>query len=331
MKTIKKLGLVSAVAFAMLAFSACDDSSSASDDNNETSAVESSSSVKDSDSTEESSSSIDKKSSGNETKDKSSSSENKSSSSIKESKNSSDSKSSSSVKVSALSSSSVALAMPCKTETEDNCEYGELTDDRDGQTYKTVKIGEQIWMAQNLNLETENSWCGGGESGTTTEGNCETYGRLYTWVVAVGTENECGYGKTCFLPSGNIRGVCPSGWHLPTQDEWNSLIVTVNGSITEYNSTNVAGKALKAKEGWKVYNGITNDDAYGFSALPAGLRYDNGHFYYVGNYAFFWSATQDNGGYTYAYDMHLDDDDSARLGLHNKHDEFSVRCVKDSE
>ena len=105
MKTIKKLGLVSAVAFAMLAFSACDDSSSAGGDDNETSAVESSSSVKDSDSTEESSSSIDKKSSGNETKDKSSSSENKSSSSTKETKNSSDSKSSSSVKTDDSSSS----------------------------------------------------------------------------------------------------------------------------------------------------------------------------------------------------------------------------------
>ena len=105
MKTIKKLGLVSAVAFAMLAFSACDDSSSAGGDDNETSAVESSSSVKDSDSTEESSSSIDKKSSGNETKDKSSSSENKSSSSTKETKNSSDSKSSSSIKSGDSSSS----------------------------------------------------------------------------------------------------------------------------------------------------------------------------------------------------------------------------------
>ena len=100
MKTIKKLGLVSAVAFAMLAFSACDDSSSASSD--ETSV--SSSSVETSD-LDESSSSVDEKSSGNETKDKSSSSENKSSSSAKETKNSSDSKSSSSVKSDDSSSS----------------------------------------------------------------------------------------------------------------------------------------------------------------------------------------------------------------------------------
>ena len=105
MKTIKKFALVGAVALAMFAFSACDDSSSASEDNNETSAVESSSSVKDSDSTEESSSSIDRKSSGNETKDQSSSGENLSSSSGKESKNSSDSKSSSSVKSGESSSS----------------------------------------------------------------------------------------------------------------------------------------------------------------------------------------------------------------------------------
>ena len=104
------------------ALSACDDSSSAS--SNETEA--SSSSVESSDN------------------------EVKSSSSAKENKDSSDSKSSSSVKVSALSSSSVALATPCKTETEDSCEYGTLNDERDGQIYKTVKIGDQWWMAENL-------------------------------------------------------------------------------------------------------------------------------------------------------------------------------------
>ncbi len=321
------------VALCMVAFlAACDDSSSTSAENSEPAALSSaekygsSSSSRHCEECNDEAISSDSNAESNGSSRSSSSEKNAESSS---SEKLSETSSSSADKV-ASSSSSVTLAMPCKTETEDNCEYGTLLDERDGQTYKTVKIGEQIWMAQNLNLETENSWCGGGESGTTTEGNCETYGRLYTWVVAVGTENECGYGKTCFLPSGNIRGVCPSGWHLPTQDEWNALIVTANGSITEYNSTNVAGKALKAKEGWKVYNGITNDDAYGFSALPAGLRYDNGQFYYVGNYAFFWSATQDNGTYSYAYDMHLDDDDdSARLGLHNKHDEFSVRCLKD--
>ena len=60
---------------------------------------------------------------------------------------------------SAESSSSVTVATSCKTEKKDNCEYGSLTDDRDGQTYKTVKIGEQIWMAENLNYEERNSYC----------------------------------------------------------------------------------------------------------------------------------------------------------------------------
>ena len=118
-------------------------------------------------------------------------------------------------------------------------DYDEFTDKRDSQVYKTVQIGEQIWMAQNLNYETENSWCGGGIQGTKTEGDCPVYGRLYTWAAAIGkSEDECGYGHDCDLASAGsatfIQGVCPDGWHVPTRDEWKALIEAVDGSITVY-------------------------------------------------------------------------------------------------
>ena len=134
-----------------------------------------------------------------------------------------------------------------------------LKDARDGQTYKTVKIGGQWWMAENLNFETDSSFCYNDE-----ESNCTKYGRLYRWAAAVGkSESECGYGHTCSLPSGNIQGVCPSGWHLPSLTEWDSLIDAVGG-------VSISGEVLKSTSGWNDSGNGT--DVFGFSALPAGRR-----------------------------------------------------------
>lgn len=316
MKTIKKIGLVSAVAFAMLAFSACDDSSSASEGNNETSAVESSSSVKDSDSTEESSSSIDKKSSGNETKDK------YSSSSIKESKNSSDSKSSSSVKVSILSSSSVALATPCKTETEDNCEYGTLLDERDGQEYKTVKIGDQWWMAENLNYNNGDSYCYADSAEY-----CEKYGRLYYYASVRGNK------------------LCPSGWRSPDTSDFQILVSAVGG-------VKVAGQMLKSTTGWvKRGEDVNGVDAFGFSALPAGKMWLEGtergwtnwterSFLYLNEETIFWMNGMSSSKQPIEYylrtifyypSLRLYFSDVAELFRTVDYYAVSVRCIKEIE
>ena len=208
-------------------------------------------------------------------------------------------------------------------------DYDEFTDKRDSQVYKTVQIGEQIWMAQNLNYETENSWCGGGIQRTKTEGDCPVYGRLYTWAAAIGkSEDVCGYGHGCDLASAGsatfIQGVCPDGWHVPTRDEWNALFAAVGGN-------EIAGQKLKAQTAyWNAYDGITNEDTYGFAALPAGHRNYDGYYYSEGDYANFWSSTEyDNDSY-FAYCMFLYyENGGAYLDGNDKYRGFSVRCLKD--
>ena len=213
-----------------------------------------------------------------------------------------------------------------------------LKDLRDGQTYKTTTIDipsksySEVWMAENLNFVTDNSWCYNDESD-----NCDTYGRLYTWDAAVGrAEDECGDGHTCGLGSGDIRGACPKGWHLPSQAEWEALIVAVDGSITEYTSSNTAGTKLKSATGWTAYSGITNEDAFGFSALPAGTRYHPiGNYGYKGYGTYFWSSTEEiisYPAYRHAYLMGLDyGNDYAGKYDNDKVYGHSVRCIKDSE
>ena len=198
---------------------------------------------------------------------------------------------------------------------------GWMVDPRDKQIYRVVTIGEQTWMAENLNYKTENSWCGGGS--VENEGDCSKYGRLYTWAAAVGkSEDECGYGKTCGL-SGKVRGVCPEGWHLPDTTEWSKLFTAVGGKGT-------AGKKLKSLTGWNDYNGTSGNgtDDYGFSAFPAGNRRSSGYFSNEGDNAYFWSAAESGSNSAYSMGLRYIDED-AYLYYSNKYSAFSVRCLKD--
>lgn len=211
-----------------------------------------------------------------------------------------------------------------------------LTDLRNGQTYRTTTIEildeeheidySEVWMAENLNYETDGSFCD-----VFFDTFCDTYGRLYTWAAAVGmTEGECDNEQACNLPAGNIRGVCPEGWHLPSKDEWESLIVAVGG----YTS---AGKALKSKTGWDAHDGIVNDDTYMFSALPAGNRaYDDGWFFNRGADAVFWSSTvywssMENRNYAVRLSLTSYFDYANLSSIYYLDDGFSVRCLKDKQ
>ena len=197
---------------------------------------------------------------------------------------------------------------------------GSITDSRDGQSYKVVSIGSQTWMAQNLNYETANSYCYNDDAT-----NCTKYGRLYTWAAAmdsVGTWSTngkgCGDGLTC-SPTYPVRGVCPTGWHLPTETEWNTLFTTVGGSSN-------AGIMLKSTSGWSSSGNGT--DAYLFAALPADRRTDNGRSRNEGKLAYFWSSTENNSSYAYYMYLYYDFDYAALVNDLKSYG-LSVRCVKD--
>ena len=227
-------------------------------------------------------------------------------------------------------------ATPCKTDSTDTCEYGSVKDDRDGQTYKTVKIANQWWMAQNLNLETENSYCAD-------DSTCAKNGRFYTWAAAmdsVGKWSEggkgCGLNKTC-MPSYPVRGVCPSGWHLPSKDE----LVILRTVVGEFGP---AGTLLKSADGWIggfvnkaggliVYDSLADNgkgtDNFGFTALPTGywdeiVMQDNGFV------TMFWSSSEyEPSRATLLYLSALMENTMIDSG--SKGSARSVRCVKDAD
>jgi uncharacterized protein (TIGR02145 family) len=194
---------------------------------------------------------------------------------------------------SAIQSSSSAAASACN---QTGTVYGDPVS-YEGETYQTVVICGQTWMARNLNYippATGNSWCYNDDAS-----NCEKYGRLYDWATA--------------------KAVCPSNWHLPTKGDWDTLDNHIGGSST-------AGR-LKSTSGWNSNgNGL---DTYGFSALPGGRRYSGGSFYSAGYYGYWWSASEDISGDAYIRGMNYNSDNAYWNG-NDKSNGFSVRCVQDN-
>ncbi|MDR0516105.1 MAG: hypothetical protein LBH25_03585 [Fibromonadaceae bacterium] len=191
-----------------------------------------------------------------------------------------------------------------------------ITDSRDGETYEAVLIGTQIWMAENLNHETNDgsSRCYGDNTGGDSQNRCGTYGRLYNWNTA--------------NPSG-VQGVCPSGWHLPSDAEWNVLMKFVEPSCSDNANCAGAGTKLKATSGWNAHAtyGDGTDD-YGFSALPGGIGYTTGYFGGVGGDGYWWSASEYDSGSAYnRYMVYIGED--AYYNYNNKDGLFSVRCLQD--
>ena len=223
---------------------------------------------------------------------------------------------------SALSSSSAISSFSDNVFEPDNVIVGTVMDSRDGQVYKTVTIGSQTWMAENLNYNSNERLSLPSACYKDSASNCAKYGRYYSWAVAVGkSEGACGNTHNCSLPSGSINGICPSGWHLPSKTEWDTLLTAVGGE-------SIAGKKLKSKFGWK--NGGNGTDDFSFSALPAGY-FD----YREGVWACFWSSTEQSDSYAYSVFLYSDSASASTSGYKNGYDKksqmFSVRCLKNSE
>ncbi len=178
-------------------------------------------------------------------------------------------------------------------------EYGSLSDSRDGQTYRTVIVGNQVWMAENLNYSADSSWCYNDNPKS-----CEEKGRLYKWNEAL--------------------DVCPAGWHLPSRAEWWTLVATVGGRQS-------AIPTLKSTSLWidviQEYNGT---DDYGFSVIPAGYKELNQNYVFDNrSVAFFWTASEDVDKDANAYYFYLGYNYGPGLDSSNKNVAFSVRCLQD--
>jgi uncharacterized protein (TIGR02145 family) len=180
-------------------------------------------------------------------------------------------------------------------------ERGSLVDKRDNNTYKTVKIGAQTWMAENLKYKATDNKCYDNLAV-----NCETYGRLYNWATATNAE------ESNRNPSG-VQGVCPDGWHIPSDGEWSTLTNYIGDE---------SGRKLKAKDGWNDYNNGTDD--YSFRALPGGYVSHDGSFDGMGTSTAWWGTnshrTLGSGNGVGGWGTYRDGGDY-----------LSVRCIEDIE
>jgi uncharacterized protein (TIGR02145 family) len=232
--------------------------------------------------------------------------------------------------------------------------------DPDG-TNPTIPIGNQIWMKCNLNVPHNegngNSLCYEGSDNSTgsimnitAEQGCAKYGRLYDWVTAMNLPSKCNsffgdpayanhpaysqyYDSDCAVSSPVHRGLCPVGFHIPTDEEWDILVKYVDQNWTSNESGgNIAGIKLKAVSGWFVNNGT---DEHNFSALPSGSREMDGKFLNAGSRGHWWSASVSNTSFSvgmdFAYTRNMRaTNENVERGDVNKSTGLSVRCIKDN-
>jgi uncharacterized protein (TIGR02145 family) len=209
-----------------------------------------------------------------------------------------------------------------------------VTDIRDGQKYPTVQIGSQCWMAKNMNIgtmvnivddQTDNGiiekYCAFNDPA-----RCTQWGGYYKWDEAMNYDTLSG-----------LRGICPAGWHVATDDEWKTLEGTVDSLYgvgdPEWDSTGVrgynAGRKLKSVDGWYVCMNCQNGtDDYGFTALPAGYIVWHGWTQEIENQARFWTSYGDGKFSRYERILFITGPEIIRW-IQGNDNANSVRCIKD--
>jgi uncharacterized protein (TIGR02145 family) len=213
--------------------------------------------------------------------------------------------------------------------------------DGDNNNYPVSEIGTQKWMAENLKTTKYNNgdligttspatlnilgeggpvyqWAYGGN-----ESNVATYGRLYTWLISDA------------YSTGN-KNVCPTGWHIPTDEEWTTLtdFLTNDGYGYQGSGSDIA-KSMAATSGWTINlitgtagNDQTANNSSGFTAVPGGYRLPDGTFDNIGNACKWWTSTLFGVSPSYARTMSYDDSNVVRSG-YLRSVGFSIRCLKD--
>lgn len=204
-----------------------------------------------------------------------------------------------------------------------SCPNAPTVKDHQGNVYHTVLIGTQCWMRENMRCTTSPT----GKKWTKLSGTIASaytpnyvdpqnslYGILYSWAAALDTFNVTGINAII----GYRRGICPKGWHIPTNAEWGALITYLGGEKS-------AGQQLKSTS--KLWNNIRdyrNTNASGFSAMPAGFYF--GGLSYIGVVTGFWTSTRYNN--EYAFSWYLNQGSACTNNIDNKANAYSVRCKK---
>jgi len=171
---------------------------------------------------------------------------------------------------------------------------GTITDNRDGQVYNTIEVGNSVWMADNLNFNAEGSWCY-----EDFEENCTQYGKLYSWNVAMADNSN----------EGN-NGICPEGWSIPTKADWETLV-----------------------ESYKKTKDLLEGGLSGFEVNMSGLKFPNSSYGFLDKSAAFWSSSKDEsittGEYVFTWYFYIDqkNKEPQRYSTDVEYGQ-SVRCIK---
>ena len=227
-----------------------------------------------------------------------------------------------------------------------NPEFPKKVRDIDGNVYRTVKIGDQLWMAENLKvthyrngeeisfLAPDSAWA------LDTAGTCDILGAYCAYDNDIDCADTCGYLYNWYAVN-NPNGLAPEGWHVPTDEEWKQLELFIGMDPiqvdTMFSRGTIEGKKLKSTYNWELFGEGT--DEYGFNALPCGFRYVNLTISFLitvytglGYSAHFWTSTEKKDTYQRAWIRSLDYGSSTiDRGYNSKNLGLSVRCIKDNE